>query len=292
MVLSKGDHFVTISNYDKGGLLDTLNTIRTFDDQNLKRYIPNKKKLVANLFYEPSTRTSSSFYAAATYLGHDVLNINNVQYSSVAKGETLEDTIRTVACYVHCIILRHPEEGAAKRASQVSTVPVINAGDGVGEHPTQTLLDLYTIYKKFGKLDGLTITLMGDLKHGRTIHSLVQALDNFDVKINLIGPNNLKLPSDYYKPNYLESTVLTENIAQTTDVLYMTRVQRERGAQGNYTFTKLDAENLPPNSIVMHPLPRVDELPDWFDSDPRAKYFEQMSNGLAVRKYLLSTILG
>ena len=291
-MLSKSSHFISLKDYTKQDILTILETVRTFDDQNLKRFIPNKRKLIANLFYEPSTRTSSSFYAAATYLGHEVLSINNVQYSSVAKGETLEDTIRTLASYVHCIVLRHPEEGAAERAAQVSTVPVINAGDGVGEHPTQTLLDLYTIYKHYGRLDGLTVSLMGDLKHGRTIHSLVQALDNFDVKINLIGPTKLKLPSELYKKSYLESIELTENLAMITDVLYMTRVQRERGAQGNYAFTKLDAENLPPNSIVMHPLPRVDELPNWFDTDPRAKYFEQMSNGLAVRKFLLDKILG
>jgi len=291
-VLSKSSHFISLKDYTKQDILTILETVRTFDDQNLKRFIPNKRKLIANLFYEPSTRTSSSFYAAATYLGHEVLSINNVQYSSVAKGETLEDTIRTLASYVHCIVLRHPEEGAAERASLVSTVPVINAGDGVGEHPTQTLLDLYTIYKHYGRLDGLTVSLMGDLKHGRTIHSLVQALDLFNVKINLIGPTKLRLPPELYKKSYLESTELTENLAMTTDVLYMTRVQRERGAQGNYAFTKLDAENLPPNSIVMHPLPRVDELPDWFDTDPRAKYFEQMSNGLAVRKFLLDKILG
>jgi len=291
-VLSKSSHFISLKDYTKQDILAILETVRTFDDQNLKRFIPNKRKLIANLFYEPSTRTSSSFYAAATYLGHEVLSINNVQYSSVAKGETLEDTIRTLASYVHCIVLRHPEEGAAERAAQVSTVPVINAGDGVGEHPTQTLLDLYTIYKHYGRLDGLTVSLMGDLKHGRTIHSLVQALDLFDVRINLIGPTQLRLPSELYKKSYLESTELTENLAMITDVLYMTRVQRERGARGNYAFTRLDAENLPPNSIVMHPLPRVDELPNWFDTDPRAKYFEQMSNGLAVRKFLLDRILG
>jgi aspartate carbamoyltransferase len=291
-VLSKSSHFISLKDYTKQDILAILETVRTFDDQNLKRFIPNKRKLIANLFYEPSTRTSSSFYAAATYLGHEVLSINNVQYSSVAKGETLEDTIRTLASYVHCIVLRHPEEGAAKRAAQVSTVPVINAGDGVGEHPTQTLLDLYTIYKHYGRLDGLTVSLMGDLKHGRTIHSLVQALDLFDVRINLIGPTKLKLPPELYKKSYLESIELTENLAMITDVLYMTRVQRERGARGNYAFTRLDAENLPPNSIVMHPLPRVDELPNWFDTDPRAKYFEQMSNGLAVRKFLLDKILG
>ena len=291
-MLSKGSSFITLSIYNKHDILNLLDTISTFDDQNLKRFIPNKKKLIANLFYEPSTRTSSSFYAAATYLGHEVLSINNVQYSSVAKGETLEDTIRTLASFVHCIVLRHPEEGAAKRAAQVSTVPVINAGDGVGEHPTQTLLDLYSIYKHYGRLDGLIVTLMGDHKYGRTIHSLVQALDLFDTKINLIGPIDLKLPKKFYKERYLESVELTANIAMSTDVLYMTRVQRERGAQGHYALTRLDAENLPDNSIGMHPLPRIDELGDWFDTDPRAKYFEQMSNGLAVRKFLLDRILG
>jgi len=290
--ISKGDSFVSLRNYDQFDILNAMQKISTYDDQNLKRFIPNKKKLIANLFYEPSTRTSSSFYAAATYLGHEVLSINNVQYSSVAKGESLEDTIKTLASYVHCIILRHPEEGSAYRATQVSNVPIINAGDGIGEHPTQTLLDLYTIYKNFKRLDQLTVTLMGDLKYGRTIHSLIQVLDLFDVHINLIGPQELKLPQKYYKNEYIESTVLTEDIAMSTDVLYITRVQKERGAVGNYAFTEKDALQLDESCIVMHPLPRNEELGEWFDSDPRAKYFEQMSNGLAVRKYLLGEILG
>jgi len=290
--ISKGDSFVSLRNYDQFDILNAMQKISTYDDQNLKRFIPNKKKLIANLFYEPSTRTSSSFYAAATYLGHEVLSINNVQYSSVAKGESLEDTIKTLASYVHCIILRHPEEGSAYRATQVSNVPIINAGDGIGEHPTQTLLDLYTIYKNFKRLDQLTVTLMGDLKYGRTIHSLIQVLDLFDVHINLIGPQELKLPQKYYKNEYIESTVLTEDIAMSTDVLYITRVQKERGAVGNYAFTEKDALQLDESCIVMHPLPRNEELGEWFDSDPRAKYFEQMSNGLSVRKYLLGEILG
>ena len=290
--ISKGDSFVSLRNYDQFDILNAMQKISTYDDQNLKRFIPNKKKLIANLFYEPSTRTSSSFYAAATYLGHEVLSINNVQYSSVAKGESLEDTIRTLASYVHCIILRHPEEGSAYSAAQVSDVPIINAGDGIGEHPTQTLLDLYTIYKEFNRLDQLTVTLMGDLKYGRTIHSLIQVLDLFDVHIHLIGPHDLKLPFQYYKNEYIESTILTESIAMSTDVLYITRVQKERGAVGNYAFTREDAMKLDNKCIVMHPLPRNEELGDWFDSDPRARYFEQMSNGLAVRKYLLGEILG
>jgi len=288
----KGDNFISLKDYSREDILNVMQGISSYDDQNLKRFIPNKKKLIANLFYEPSTRTSSSFYAAATYLGHEVLSINNVQYSSVAKGESLEDTIRTLASYVHCIILRHPEEGAAYSATTVSNVPIINAGDGIGEHPTQTLLDLYTIYKEFKRLDRLTVTLMGDLKYGRTIHSLVQALDLFDVHINLIGPHDLKLPFKYYKEEYVENTVLTDWIAMATDVLYITRVQKERGAIGNYAFTEEDAKNLSATCIVMHPLPRNEELGDWFDSDPRAAYFDQMSNGLAVRKYLLGEILG
>ena len=288
----KGDSFISLSDYSRDDILSVMQKISTYDDQNLKRFIPNKKKLIANLFYEPSTRTSSSFYAAATDLGHEVLSINNVQYSSVAKGESLEDTIKTLASYVHCIILRHPEEGSAYRAAQVSNVPIINAGDGIGEHPTQTLLDLYTIYKNFKRLDQLTVTLMGDLKYGRTIHSLIQVLDLFDVYINLIGPQELKLPRKYYKNNYIESNIITEDIAMSSDVLYVTRVQKERGAVGNYAFTEKDALQLDESCIVMHPLPRNEELGEWFDSDPRAKYFEQMSNGLAVRKYLLGEILG
>tara|TARA_Y100000310_G_scaffold280745_1_gene300683 strand:- start:293 stop:1186 length:894 start_codon:yes stop_codon:yes gene_type:complete len=290
--ISKGDSFISLKGYSRDDILNVMRGISSYDDQNLKRFIPNKKKLIANLFYEPSTRTSSSFYAAATYLGHEVLSINNVQYSSVAKGESLEDTIKTLAAYVHCIILRHPEEGAAFLATKVSDVPIINAGDGIGEHPTQTLLDLYTIYKEFKRLDRLTVTLMGDLKYGRTIHSLVQALNLFDVHINLIGPDNLMLPPRYYKKEYIESTVLTESAAMSTDVLYITRVQKERGAVGDYAFTREDAMKLKDLCIVMHPLPRNEELGDWFDSDPRARYFEQMSNGLAVRKYLLGEILG
>ena len=290
--ISKGDSFISLKGYSRDDILNVMRGISSYDDQNLKRFIPNKKKLIANLFYEPSTRTSSSFYAAATYLGHEVLSINNVQYSSVAKGESLEDTIRTLAAYVHCIILRHSEEGAAFLANLVSDVPIINAGDGIGEHPTQTLLDLYTIYKEFNRLDRLTVTLMGDLKYGRTIHSLVQALNLFDVHINLIGPDNLMLPPRYYKKEYIESTVLTESAAMSTDVLYITRVQKERGAVGDYAFTREDAMKLKDLCIVMHPLPRNEELGDWFDSDPRARYFEQMSNGLAVRKYLLGEILG
>jgi aspartate carbamoyltransferase len=250
---------------------------------------------IANLFYEPSTRTSSSFYAAAKRLGMDVIQINNVQYSSVAKGESLEDTIKTLACYTDGIVLRHTEIGAAKRAAEVSSVPIINAGDGAGEHPTQTLLDLYTIYKHSGKIDNLKITMYGDLKNSRTIHSLVKALAKFDnVYINFVAPNALQIPAEYCKNLGNDGAVdhsLTRYIAKNTDVLYITRVQTERGSIGNYNITSEDMEALSETGIIMHPFPRNNEIPTWVDDDTRAKYFDQIKNGLYVRMSLLRTLI-
>ena len=291
-MIKQGRHFITLNNYTKTSIMLLLDRIRKSESGTLKLFQEtNNKKLICNLFYEPSTRTSSSFYAAAKYLGHEVLSINNVQYSSVSKGETLEDTIRTLGSYTHCIVLRHPEVGSALRATEVSDVPIINAGDGVGEHPTQTLLDLYTIYKEYQTLDGLTITVMGDLKFGRTVHSLVNVLKMFDCKVNLVSPPNLQLPMDYSDPSFASFNELNYSVLQESDVLYITRVQAERGAWASYKFEEGDVEHLNQRCIVMHPLPRVDELPTWFDKDPRARYFEQMSNGLAVRKFLLKEIL-
>ena len=252
---------------------------------------PEFKKILANLFYEPSTRTSSSFFSAMTKLGHTVLPINEVVYSSVSKGETLEDTIKTLSSYVDIIVLRHPSVGASKAAARASSVPVINAGDGVGEHPTQTLLDLYTIWRKFRYIDNLTITLMGDLKNGRTVHSLVSVLhDLYDVKINLVSPDNLQLP-DYLDNAMPKATFLTEDICKTTDVLYMTRVQKERGSVGEYKLTEAHVNLFKKNMIVMHPFPRQNEIPTWFDTDRRAYYFKQIQNGLYIRMAILSEIL-
>ena len=252
---------------------------------------PEFKKILANLFYEPSTRTSSSFFSAMTKLGHTVLPINEVVYSSVSKGETLEDTIKTLSSYVDIIVLRHPSVGASKAAARASSVPVINAGDGVGEHPTQTLLDLYTIWRKFRYIDNLTITLMGDLKNGRTVHSLVSVLLNlYDVNINLVSPDNLQLP--HYLDNAMpKATFLTEDICKTTDVLYMTRVQKERGSVGEYKLTEAHVNLFKKNMIVMHPFPRQNEIPTWFDTDRRAYYFKQIQNGLYIRMAILSEIL-
>ena len=257
----------------------------------IRPYPSEYKKILANLFYEPSTRTSSSFFSAMTRLGHAVLPINEVVYSSVTKGETLEDTIRTLSSYVDIIVLRHPSVGAAKAAARVSSVPIINAGDGVGEHPTQTLLDLYTIWRKFRHINDLTITLMGDLKNGRTVHSLVSVLhDLYNVNINLVSPDNLQLP-EYLDKGMPKSTLLTEDICKTTDVLYMTRVQQDRGSVGEYKLTQAHVALLKKTMIVMHPFPRQNEIPTWFDTDLRSYYFKQIQNGLYVRMAILSEIL-
>jgi len=284
-------HLVSIDQYDKKSLYNLFKSIDS-EKYGFKYQDFTTKKQIATLFYEPSTRTSASFHSAATQLGYAVLPINEVNYSSVTKGETLEDTIRTIASYVDLIVLRHGEKGAAQRAAAVSTVPIINAGDGIGEHPTQTLLDLYTIWNEKGTIDNLTITLMGDLKNGRTIHSLLHSLKDFNVKINLVSPDNLAAPFEYaHGVNISLSLILTKNICQQSDVLYITRVQKERGSVGNYELTKNNVKNFKKNMIVMHPFPRQNEIPTWFDVDPRAKYFKQIANGLLIRKSLLRSFL-
>jgi aspartate carbamoyltransferase len=289
-------HLLSIEEYDKDSLLSLFNLAQHYQigGQNRSLFFDRDKstKILANLFYEPSTRTSSSFFAAMKKLGYDVLPINGVHYSSVTKGESLEDTVRTLGCYVDAIALRHPEVGSAQRAAQVSTVPIINAGDGTGEHPTQTLTDLYTIWRKFGRLDNLTITMMGDLKNGRTIHSLLNILRLFNVKIQLVSPDNLTAPFQYaHGINVYASGYLTKFVTGQTDVLYMTRVQEERGSSGEYELTEGDVANFKENMIVLHPFPRNKEIPTWFDTDPRAYYFKQIKNGLYVRMAILSKIL-
>ena len=283
------NHLISIDQYSKSKL-ENFFTLVNREQYGYTDSILVNKHQIATLFYEPSTRTSASFHSAATQLGYSVLPINEVTYSSVTKGETLEDTIRTIGSYVDLIVLRHGEKGAAQRAADVSTVPIINAGDGNGEHPTQTLLDIYTIWKTFKKLDGLTITLIGDLKNGRTVHSLIKVLRHYEVKINLISPDSLKLPSEYYKNSDVEYIKIPQDLQ--TNILYVTRVQKERGSQEDYKLSLEELTNLPKDTIVMHPLPRMKEIPTSFDNDSRAKYFEQIDNGLLVRKALLRELLG
>ena len=249
-------------------------------------------KILTNLFYEASTRTSSSFYSAMTRTGGSVIPINNVKFSSVTKGETLEDTIIAMSTLSDCIVLRHPDTGSANRAAKVSSVPIINGGDGEGEHPTQTLLDGFTIYSNNNKsLDNLNITFIGDLKNGRTVKGLVKLLSRYkNNNFNFISPESLKLPSELLPSNSIESENI-ESVIDKTDVLYVTRVQKERGSDHDYSLSLEKLKLLKRDSIVMHPLPRVNEIPREFDNDKRAKYFEQMRNGLWCRVALLEKII-
>ena len=251
-----------------------------------------KHKILTNLFYEPSTRTSSSFYSAMVRQGGSVIPINNVKFSSAIKGESLEDTVMTMATMSDCIVLRHPLTGSVAKAANVSQVPIINAGDGEGEHPTQTLLDGFTIfYNNDEKIDNLRITMIGDLKNGRTVKSLVKFLSRYSGNhFNFVSPKELSFPKEYLPKNSFETTKIDEVINET-DVLYVTRVQTERGSDHQYSLSLEKLNLLPKKSIVMHPLPRVSEIPREFDSDPRAKYFDQMRYGLWCRMVLLEDII-
>jgi aspartate carbamoyltransferase len=264
-----------------------------------------KGKILTNLFYEPSTRTSSSFTAAMERLGGSVIPINEVKYSSVAKGESLPDTIRTLECYSDVIVLRHPETGAAATAARYAHKPVINAGDGTGEHPTQALLDLFTIREELGRLEGLTVTMLGDLKYGRTVHSLSRLLALYGAKLNFVSPDILRMPASIveelgkFNVQQAEYNSLEPVLAET-DVLYVTRVQKERfedlsvyeSVRGAFVITPETMKGAKAQMALMHPLPRVGEISPEVDSDPRAAYFRQMEYGLYVRMALLAMVLG
>lgn len=259
-----------------------------------------KGKLLATLFFEPSTRTQFSFQSAIERLGGNVLGFSDTDGTSIRKGETLMDTIRMMSSYVDCIVMRHPKEGSAKLASEVSTVPIINAGDGSHDHPTQTLLDIYTIQKSFGKIDGLNVGICGDLRYGRTGRPLSLGLSNWDVKMHYISPPQLSMDKGtikYLRDKRIEVTEVLriEDVIKELDVLYMTRIQRERFPteeeylkfKGVYVVDERIMGMAKQDMIVMHPLPRVDEITVEVDNDPRAKYFEQAKNGIPVRMAVL-----
>jgi aspartate carbamoyltransferase len=263
-------------------------------------------KILANLFYEPSTRTSCSFMAAMQRLGGAVIPINEVKSSSVAKGETIGDTVRSLGCYADVVVIRNPEVGSAALAAEHAITPVINAGDGVGEHPTQALLDTFTMREELGRLDNLTVTLLGDLKNGRTVHSLARLLTRFEgITLHYVSPPALRMPQDVVDEvteKGVTQTVhdnLDEVLAQT-DVLYVTRIQKERFEDPAAYDQVKDAFVVTPDTlaaakqdmIVMHPLPRVNEITVECDSDPRAAYFRQMEYGMYVRMALLAMVLG
>ena len=264
-----------------------------------------KGKVLTNLFYEPSTRTSSSFVAAIERLGGSVIQINNVTYSSVSKGESLRDTVKTLESYSDAIVLRHPEKGSAAEAAEATEKPIINAGDGPGEHPTQALLDAYTIVEEMGGIDGLTITMLGDLKYGRTVHSLARLLTLYDTRINYVSPESLRMPAELIDEVEAAGVAQSETtdlnvVLGETDVLYVTRIQKERfddpadydAVKDSYVISNAVMNGAKERMAVMHPLPRVGEIAEEVDTDPRAAYFRQMEYGMYVRMALLALVLG
>ena len=299
----KNRNLISISDYNKEEYLYILKLAEDFEKNPVQDVA--KGKVVATLFFEPSTRTRLSFESAVCRMGAKVIGFSDASNSSTAKGESLADTIRTVSCYADLIVMRHPLEGAARVASEVATVPVINAGDGANQHPTQCMLDLYSIMKTQGTLDNLNIAMVGDLKYGRTVHSLVEAMSNFNTTFHLVSPESLKLPSQvkmHIKRKNLKYFQYTEipDVMDKVDILYMTRVQRERfldiqdyeKVKNSYVLDKSMLVNCKPNMKVLHPLPRVNEIATNVDATPQAYYFQQAQNGVYVRQALIAAILG
>ena len=295
-------HVISIRDLDRGAInrfLDAAAGIeeRSYDPQLLAG------KILGLLFFEPSTRTRMSFESAMARLGGTSLTMDSVEASSVAKGETLADTIRVVSGYVDAIVLRHPREGAARLASEFASVPVINAGDGAGQHPSQTLLDLYTIRKSM-PIEGVRVGLLGDLRYGRTTHSLAIALSLYGAEIAAVSPKGLELPSGIVRELADRGTTVTEysaveDVIADLDVLYVTRIQRERfpdaasylDVASSYRITPEIVDLARPGMIVLHPLPRVGEIDPRVDALPNAKYFEQAHHGVSVRMAMLGEVM-
>lgn len=301
-------HIIEAQQFDMPTLLNLFDAAAQMEQAVARGGINDyHNRIMATLFYEPSTRTRFSFETAMHRLGGRVITTENAgQFSSAAKGETLEDTIRILNGYADVIVIRHYEVGAARRAAAVSRVPIINAGDGAGQHPTQALLDLYTIRKEIGAIDGLRIAMVGDLAQGRTVRSLAYLLSKFkDVRIYFVAPPPLKMKEDILEHLrerevwYTEETNL-EKVLPEVNVVYQTRIQKERfgdriadyeQCRGVYVITPQTLHLMQPKAIIMHPLPRLDEIAHDVDQDPRAAYFRQAQNGLYVRMALLSRVL-
>ncbi len=299
----KHKSLVSIDDYTREEQLRILDLAEGFEKKTVQDIL--RGYVVATLFFEPSTRTRLSFESAASRLGAQVIGFSEAGTSSVSKGESLNDTILTVSKYADIIVMRHPREGSARYASEVSPVPVINAGDGANQHPTQTLLDLYSIRKTQGGLNNLQIAFVGDLKYGRTVHSLTFALCNFNATFHLVSPEELKLPSyvkrkiKENKLDYYQYTDMSE-VIPNVDILYMTRIQKERFSdpieyervKNAYILRNDMLEHSKENLRVLHPLPRVNEIETDVDHNPKAYYFQQAQNGVYVRQALLASILG
>lgn len=299
----KNRSLVSIEDYTKEEYIQILDLAKEFEANPIQNILNGK--VVATLFFEPSTRTRLSFESAVNKLGGRVIGFTDASSSSVSKGETLNDTIRTVANYSDLIVMRHPIEGSARYASEVSRVPIINAGDGANQHPSQTLLDLYSILKTQKTLDNLKIILIGDLKYGRTVHSLIISLVSFNPTFYFVSPNELMIPNEYKLLldkkgiKYSEHRDFTE-IIKEADVVYMTRIQRERFSdpmeyektKNSYILKNHMLEGTKPNMKILHPLPRVNEINEDVDDSEKAYYFTQALNGVFVRQAIIAKIFG
>lgn len=302
--MSEKHSLVTIANLSKEKILYLISMAQEFEKN------PNRKilddKVVATLFFEPSTRTRLSFETAANRLGARVIGFTDPKVTSSTKGETLKDTIMMVSNYADVIVMRHFLEGAARYASEISPVPVVNAGDGANQHPSQTMLDLYSIYKTQGTLENLNIYLVGDLKYGRTVHSLIMAMRHFNPTFHFIAPKELAMPEEYkiycHENNirFVEHEDFNADIIKDADILYMTRVQKERftdlmeyeRVKDVYILKASMLSDVRDNMKILHPLPRVNEIAYDVDSDPHAYYFEQAHNGLFARQAIICDVLG
>jgi aspartate carbamoyltransferase catalytic subunit len=300
----QGRDIISIEDFTQQEINYILNTTQTMEPLAKNGTDLLKGKILANLFFESSTRTRLSFEAAMLKLGGNTIGFAEAEIASVKKGENLADTIRTVENYADTIALRHPLEGAAKLAAEFSRVPIINAGTGAEEHPTQALIDLYTIRKEKGKIDGLKIAIVGDLRYGRTVHSLAYALAKYNIELTLISPETLKMRREVLST--IQSKIpVTENpnlqkIIPQIDVLYVTRIQKERfpdaaeyaKVKGTYRIDLKTLKNAKKDLIILHPLPRIDEIAPEVDNTPQARYFQQVWNGTVVRMALLALVLG
>ena len=294
---------VSIDDLTTDEIIRLLDMATEFEREPIQNLLEGK--VISTLFFEPSTRTRLSFESAISRLGGKIIGFTDAASSSVSKGESLNDTIRTVNNYCDLIVMRHPIEGSARYASEVATVPVINAGDGANQHPTQTLLDLYSIRKTQGKLDNLNIFLVGDLKYGRTVHSLLLAMARWKATFTFIAPEELKMPGEYkiYLKNlglkYYEHTDFTDIVSEA-DIIYMTRVQKERFSdpmeyekvKNVYVLKNSMLKKTKPTMRILHPLPRVNEIHTDVDANPQAYYFEQALNGVYTRQAILTFLLG
>lgn len=297
-------NFVTIEDLSKEKILYLLEMAKEFENHPNRELL--KGKVVATLFFEPSTRTQLSFQTAANRLGARVIGFSDAKTSSTTKGETLKDTILMVSNYADVIAMRHSIEGAALYASEVAPIPIINAGDGAHMHPSQCLLDLYSIYKTQGTLEDLNIYLVGDLKYGRTVHSLITAMRHFNPTFHFVAPQELSMPSEYklyckkHGIKYVEHTEFNEEVISEADILYMTRVQKERFSDlmeyekvKNVYILKSDMlNNARENMKILHPLPRVNEISYDVDENPHAYYIQQAQNGLYAREAIICDVLG